>query len=141
MIIRLWHNWLDMKKHDRAWHEQDMKDEMAEYNEAAGLIERWSELCDVVYTCTRAHWGGFGDLKYPYARWTFFVGLIYMFPKYTLRWLFFRRVGRQFGKVIHEVRNPQKVKKLCMIAERNDIDPKDFQNACKRLMKYWIFLK
>lgn len=33
-----------MPKYDEAWHTQDMADELAEYEEAHGLIDTWSEL-------------------------------------------------------------------------------------------------
>ncbi len=141
MILRAWHNWLNMERHDKAWHLDDLKDEMEEYDEARGLIERWSELCDVVYTCTRSHWDGYPDIKYPYAWWTFAVGLIYMFPKYTLRWLFFRKVAKRFGKKISAIRNPKKTHKLRDIAEEFGMDPDAFEKECKRVMKYWVFLK
>jgi len=141
MILRRWHDWLDMHKYDEAWHLHDIQDELKEYEEARGFIDRWSELSDVVYTYTRAHWTGHGDVVFPLSRFHLFIGLLYMFPKYTLRWLFFRRIGRQFGKVIHEVRNPQKIEKLYKIAHRYDIDPEAFERECRRVMKFWAFLK
>lgn len=141
MILNAWHNWLDMKQFDRQWHVDDIADELQEYREARGLVDRWSELSDVVYTTTRARWVGFDDVPFPLARWQYYIGMIYMFPKYTLRWLFFRRVGRRFGKEVHEVRNPRKVHKLCTIAKRYDIDAQAFTKMCEHQMKFWVFLK
>lgn len=141
MIIRLWHHWLDMHKYDEAWHLNDIKDEQKEYEEARGFVDRWSELSDVVYTYTRARWTGHDGVVFPFSRFHLFAGLLYMFPKYTLRWLFFRRVAKKFGKKISAIRNPQKAHKLRGIAEEFGMDPDAFEKECKRLMKYWIFLK
>lgn len=43
-LINKWHDMLNMPKYDEAWHTQDMADELAEYEEAHGLIDTWSEL-------------------------------------------------------------------------------------------------
>jgi len=32
-MINIWHSWLGMAKFDKAWHEQDLADEVAEYYE------------------------------------------------------------------------------------------------------------
>lgn len=65
-----------------------------------------------------------------------------MFPKYSGRWLFFRRAGKKAGakKALREVRNPKKTHKLHTIAEKNDIDEKLFQKTCEKQLKYWILL-
>jgi hypothetical protein len=127
-----------MVKYDKAWHIADLADEMAEYDEETKLLKKWSELSDVVYTCSRGRWSGY-DTEFPYKMWQFYSGLIYMFPKYTLRWLFYRSAGRKIGttKDIHEVRNPKKIEKLNQIAERNNVDPKKFAEICKKQLKYW----
>ncbi len=140
MLINLWHTALDMKKYDLAWHENDIQDELAELSEERGLINRWSEYSDVAYTYTRANWSGF-KLELPITRPMFIVALVYMFPKYTLRWWFFKRAGKKFGKTIHEVRNPKKIAKLHIIAERNNIEPKKFEQVCTRQLRYWPLLK
>lgn len=43
---------LNMPKYDEDWHKKDMADELAEYEEASGFIDTWSELSDVAYTYT-----------------------------------------------------------------------------------------
>jgi hypothetical protein len=140
-MTKLWHNMLNMPKEDRAWHERDMADEMAEYFEDQNLIMKWSELSDVTYTCSRGRWSGH-DMKFPFARWQYALGLVYMYPKYTSRWLFFRRAGKKLGasKSVDEVRNPRKVAKLHSIAERYGLDKDDFQNVCAKQLKYWPLL-
>jgi len=134
---------LNMPRHDEAWHQQDLTDELAEYNEATGPIDRWSELSDVVYTYTRAHWSGHPSIAFPFSRARFFVGTFYMIPKYTLRWGFFRTLGRQFDAKlrISEVRNPKKIEKLEKIADKYNLDKNQFVTKAEQLMKYWPFLK
>lgn len=54
-IINKWHSVLDMPKKDYYWHQADVLEELREFKEAKGLINKWSELSDVAYTYTRAH--------------------------------------------------------------------------------------
>ena len=142
-LIKHWHNKLDMPKHDLEWHKQDIDDEYTEYKEAVGIIYKWSELSDVVYTYTRALWSGHTDIKFPFNNLQFFIGTIYMFPKYSLRWKFFNTLGKKFDKnlEIKEVRNPSKIEKLHKIAEQYDLNPENFKSEAKKLMKWWVFLK
>jgi hypothetical protein len=65
-----------------------------------------------------------------------------MFPKYTGRWLFFRRAGLKLNAEtqLHEVRNPKKVEKLYSIADKYGLDRKKFQDTCKKQLSYWILL-
>lgn len=128
-----------MPKNDRAWHEKDVADEVAELKEAKGIISRWSEYSDVAYTATRARWSGHA-IDLPISRAGYLIGLLYMFPKYTLRWLFFRRIGKTFGKEFRMVRNPAKVEKLRALAEMNGIDPEVFIAEAKRLLRFWPLL-
>ena len=107
-LIKRWHSILDMPKRDLEWHRQDVYDEMNELGESRGIINKWSELSDVVYTYTRAQWSGHKEIKFPLNESSFYVGLLYMLPKYTLRWGFYRILGKKFNKSlkISEVRNP-----------------------------------
>jgi len=140
MIIHLWHSMLDMKKYDLAWHKNDIADELKELKEGTNWLNRWSEYSDIAYTYTRAKWTGY-KLKRPISVFHFTIGLIYMFPKYTLRWLFFKRAGKKFNRVIHEVRNPKKIKKLTIIAKRNGINSEQFVELCQKQLRYWPLLK
>ena len=141
-MINHWHSILNMPKNDRAWHERDIADELAEYREAEGLIDKWSELSDVAYTYTRARWSGHA-LDWPLNRSKFLIGLWYMFPKYSLRWYFYRVVGKKIDKAVKmtEVRNPQKLDKLETIAKKYNLDPEQFVAEARRIMKWWVFLK
>lgn len=134
---------LDMPKYDEAWHKQNLADELAEYEEAGGLIDTWSELSDLAYTYTRAQWSGHTTINFPLSKTKFLLGLIYMFPKYTLRWKFFRELGHQFNKNLNisEVRNPKKVEKLKVIAEKYNLDPEQFTEKALVLLKNRIFFK
>lgn len=142
-LIHKWHSYLNMPKHDIDWHLQDVKDELEELKEAEGIIHRWSEISDVVYTCTRAKWSGHKQIEFPLKKIHFYIGLIYMFPKYTIRWRFFRAVGKKIDSnlKICEVRNPTRIHKLEHIANKYNLDPEIFKNEAQRMMKWWVFLK
>ncbi len=142
-LINKWHSYLNMPKHDIDWHIQDIKDELEELEEAKSLIHKWSEVSDVVYTYTRAKWSGHIDLNFPLKKIHFYVGLVYMFPKYTLRWRFFRKIGKSFDKnlKINEVRNPKKIHKLEDIAFKYNLDKNLFKEKSEKLLKKWILLR
>jgi len=130
-----------MPKYDLEWHINDLADEMAEYHEEQKLLKKWSELSDVVYTCTRGKWSGH-EVEFPLKNWQYGVGTIYMFPKYSLRYAFFRRAGKKAGsaKKLREVRNPKKVHKLHLIAEKHNLSKEEFQQICEKQLKYWVLL-
>jgi hypothetical protein len=140
-MINKWHDWINMKWHDKEWHENDLAEELTEYYEETKIIKKWSELSDVVYTYTRGRWGGY-DIQFPFKKWQFYLGLVYMFPKYTDRWLFFRAAGRKAGAKndLHAVRNPRKTHKLHKVAENNGVDKEKFQRICENQLKYWPLL-
>jgi hypothetical protein len=142
-MITIWHSWLAMPGFDQAWHERDLADELAEYHEETKLLKKWSELSDVVYTCTRARWSGHA-LAFPLRRWQFWVGLPYMYGKYTGRFLFYRHAGKKAGanKVIRCVRNPQKLHKLDNILAEQDItvDKARLLAQCKKQLRFWPLL-
>jgi hypothetical protein len=142
VVYRKWHDVLNMPKKTKEWHEQDIADEYAELDEAVGPINRWSEYADVVYAVTRGRWDGH-DIHSPLSGGLFMYGSLYMFPKYTLRYMFFRRAGKklQSARPLHEVRNPKKVHKLHYIASKYDLDPEEFAAICKRQLRYWPLLK
>lgn len=75
-MINSWHNWLNMTKYGKKWHENDLQDELNEYYEEKKLIKKWSELSDVVYTSTRGQYSGH-DIKFPFSKWRLYLGLIY----------------------------------------------------------------
>lgn len=140
-LINKWHNLLDMPKYDEAWHRQDMADELAEYKDSHGFIDTWSELSDIAYTYTRSKWSGYDTIEFPLSKTKLVIGLLYMFPKYTLRFRFFRDLGHQFDENLHirEVRNPKKIEKLKVIAEKYNLDPELFAEKALTLMKGRIF--
>ena len=142
-MLHKWHTWLGMPGFDRAWHEQDMADELAEYHEESKLFKKWSELSDVVYTCTRSRWSGHA-LKFPLAAWQFPLGVLYMFPKYTGRFLFFRHAGRLAGATpdIRCVRNPRKLHKLsAILVEQNiKVDEPRLLEICQQQLRRWPLL-
>lgn len=122
-----------------------MADELEEYREAEGLLARWSELSDVVYVYTQAHWSGHIDIAWPVSisGHAFWLGALYMFPKYTLRFLFFRRAGRRCdaSRTVRSVRNPAKSWKLRDIALRHGLDQEKFVTICQRQLRWWPLLK
>jgi len=140
-MIEKWHTLLGIKKHDLAWYESDLKDELSEYYNERKLIAKWSELSDVVYVCTRAKWSSH-SIIFPYSRILFCLGVMYMIPKYTGRWLFFRVAGGKLKaqRPIREVRNPKKTHKLHLIAKENGVNVQTFQEICEKQLKYWPLL-
>lgn len=132
-----------MPKYDLEWHKQDLMDEYQEYKDTNGLLNKWSELSDVVYTYTRALWSGHKDIMFPFSRTFFYFGALYMFPKYTLRWKFFRKLGQIVNSQtqIFEVRNPRKESKLHAIAEKYNVDPILFQREAKKLSRRSFLLR
>lgn len=143
MLINKWHTILDMPKKDYYWHQADVLEELREFEESEGLINKWSELSDVAYTYTRAHWSGHTEIKYPLRKIDFYVGLLYMFPKFSLRYGFYRTLGKKLDRnaKLKEVRNPKKIEKLKHIAKKYNLDPEEFTKEASKLMKKWIFLK
>lgn len=141
MILRLWHNTLDMPKHNKQWHKEDMADELAELHEAKGFVNRWSELSDVAYTYSRGEWSGH-NLELPISLGNYAVGLVYMYPKYSLRYAFFRHAGKKLDSTarLKEVRNPKKTHKLHTIAEDYGLNKEQFQAVCEKQLKYWPLL-
>lgn len=140
-LLNRWHAMLNMPKYDETWHMQDLADELAEYHEATGLIDIWSELSDVAYTYTRAKWSGHTTINFPISKILLPIGMLYMIPKYTLRWRFFRKLGHRFNKDLHisEVRNPKKIAKLVVIAEKYHLNPNVFQEKAEKLLKIVFF--
>jgi hypothetical protein len=134
---------LDMPRKDFAWHQADILAELEELKEAKGFMNKWSELSDVAYTYTRAHWSGHKEIKLPLRKIDFYTGLLYMFPKYSLRYIFYRVLGKKIDKNIklREVRNPKKIEKLRHIALKYNLDPDKFTEEAKKLLKKWVFLK
>ena len=132
-----------MKKFSEDWHKQDIADEMKELEEAKGFLHRWSELSDVVYTVTRAHWSGHKRIKWPLKKWQYWYGIVYMFPKYTLRWLLFFIVGKTIDpkKRVAAVRNPKKPQKSHDTAVECGVDPEIFTKRVEKLRKIWPLLK
>jgi hypothetical protein len=135
MILKAWHAYLGMDTFDKAWHEGDIADEFQEFLDATGIVHRWSELSDVVYTYTRGKYDGGFDLTFPLGKWAYALGLLYMFPKIMCRWWLFRAVGKEFHTDIRCVRNPKKVHKLRAIAALYSIDQDRFVAAVQQKMK------
>lgn len=142
-FLNRWHDWLAMPKFDKAWHQSDMSDELAEYHEETKLVKKWSEASDVVYTYTRSRWSGHA-LDFPLGKTAFCVGLVYMIPKYSGRFLFFRTAGRRVGATpdIRCVRNPKKLHKLDGIISHQQIkvDQKKLKTVCQSMLKGWPLL-
>lgn len=142
-LLNRWHDWLGMDKFDRDWHASDMADELAEYHEETNLIKKWSEASDVVYTYTRSRWSGH-HLDFPLGKTAFCLGLLYMFPKYNGRFLFFRAAGRKAGATpdIRCVRNPKKLHKLDDIVSYQQIkvDLQELKTICQKMLRRWPLL-
>lgn len=77
-LLNRWHRMLNMPKYDENWHRQDLADELAEYEEAIGFIDIWSELSDVAYTYSRAKWSGHKNINFPLSRTKLYIGILYV---------------------------------------------------------------
>lgn len=141
-MINLWHDMLNLPKYDKAWHQQDIADELLELEQAAGFFDTWSEISDVAYTYSRALWSGH-QIDLPLSRAQYIAGMIYTVPKISLRWLFFRRAGQKLHskQPVREIRNPKKSAKLISIADRYGLDHDEFQKTCESQLRYWPLLK
>lgn len=130
-----------MPKENRDWHEQDVADELQELQEAIGFVDRWSEKSDVVYTVSRSRWSGH-KFSYPLNKLDVVQGFMYMYPKYTMRFLFFRRAGKRLNKDadIRQVRNLKKDQRYLHIAQQNHLDPYKFEQICNKQYRYWRFI-
>jgi len=141
-LINYCHSILNLPKQDEAWHRKDIQEELIECQEAEGFYETWSELSDLSYTYTRSIWSGYKSIKFPLSTFHLVFGIVYMIPKYTLRWYFFRKLGYQFDKnlQISEVRNPKKTEKLVDIAKKHQLDPNLFRERAEKLLQKRILL-
>ena len=142
-ILYKWHDWLALPKFTKSWYEDDLAGELSEYEAETKAIKRWSELSDITYTCSRARWSGY-YLPFPLKRYQYWLGLIYMLPKYTNRFLFFRMAGRKAGanKDIRCVRNPNKLEKIDeTIRDQNvEVDLEKLKNICQKQRRFWLLL-
>jgi hypothetical protein len=140
MIVQKWQDYLAMPERDIDWHRRSVTEELAEYRQPSSLLNKWSEASDVVYAHNRSRRDGF-DLGFPLGRTAYVLGTIYMYPKFTLRYWFFRRAGRRLGAMdVREIRNPRKTHKLHHIAGKYGLDPIAFQTVCERQLKHWLLL-
>lgn len=142
IVYKKWHDLLGMPRKDHTWHVNDIADEYAELKEARGPINRWSEYADVAYTVTRGRWDGY-TMTSPISKLLFAYGSIYMLPKYSLRYVFFRNAGKKLGatRPLCEVRNPKKIHKLHHIADKYGLDSAVFAEQCQKQLRYWPLLK
>lgn len=130
-----------MEKKTADWHHTDVARELEELSEARRIVDRWSELSDVYYTYGRARADGH-VVEYPLPAYTKLPAMLYMIPKYTLRYWFFRKAGKRVdpSSRLTEVRNPKKVHKLHHIAAKYSLDPLSFEKTCTEQLKRWILL-
>lgn len=141
MLIQKWFSKLELSKHDKAFFERQIADEFKELKEAKGLCNKWSELSDIVFNYARGRFdNGIQDLEFPLPYLYYYIGLVYGYPKFTLRWLFFKRVGKKFGVSINELRNWKKVEKLKKIAQKYKIPELEFIEEVHRISKWHIFI-
>lgn len=140
-LANRWFDWLAVPRHkqDVAWHQEDQSSELKEFQEATSWLSRWSESSDVVFTNLRSHWDEV-FLEFPLSRWRFATGYAYGLFKYTLRFLFYRRLGKKFGKDVRAIRNPARIEKLRTLAEMHGIDPDTFVAEAKRMRYFWPLL-
>lgn len=142
-MINKWHDWLDLPRFDKSWYEKDLADELAEYHDENNYFKKWSELSDVAYTVSRSQWSE-STVDNPFSSTKHYLGVIYMVPKYTGRYFFYRTAGRKAGanKDIKWIRNPKKLHKLKEIVDEQDVvvDIEKLIATCEQQKKYWPLL-
>lgn len=143
MITRIWHSVLGMEQKDEAWFRKHIRQELIELMEAQTVMEKWSELADVVYAVTRAKWNKHERIQFPLTKRAYAVGWVYMIPKHTSRWLFYRVAGGRVrrGVRMKVVRNPLRTEKLHAVAQKYEVDPARFEHVCKQQLRWWPLLK
>ncbi|KAF2234117.1 hypothetical protein EV356DRAFT_179874 [Viridothelium virens] len=142
-FLSCWLTMLGLKRETpESWHRERLTDELQEFQEAKGAVEKLSEESDVFFCISRARHDGF-PLEPSPTFWTRRNALVYtyMVLKLTSRWLFYLVAAWCCGvptwMSVREVVNPSKDVKLERVAGRHGIDPAKFKRVGKRLLRVW----
>ncbi len=143
VLLRRWHGLLGLARQSpAAWHEERLREERVELENAASAVERLSETSDVFFSISRARYDGYPVEELPHLasrRHVLVYG--YMLAKFTLRWAFYRTAAFLCGvPPVREVINPAKDHKIDGVAARHHIDPVPFKRVCRRLRRVWPLL-
>lgn len=139
--LRWWFTMLSLQRQSHAaWHRDRLREELCERRLAEKRWEKLSEASDVLISITRAQYDGF-----PTRNPSCLSGLrsspiyMYMLAKYTSRWSFYKVAAvlcnSRHWKLVNEVVNPSKDRKLNEVAFRHDIDQTDFQRVSRQLRR------
>ncbi|KAI8632140.1 hypothetical protein F5Y19DRAFT_473027 [Xylariaceae sp. FL1651] len=141
-LLYRWHRLLSLPRQPHlSWHQDRLRDELAECQEAETPLEKLSETSDVIFSLSRATYDGFPVGELPPFTLRHAPAYGYMLAKFTSRWAFYWAVAFLCGAPNHytvrEVVNPTKDHKLEEVALRHHIDPEKFKRIACRLRRFW----
>lgn len=146
-LLRRWHDKLGLsRQNSRSWHINRIREERGELHAAKTNLEKISEASDVFFSISRSRYDGFPLLKLPHPVTPpcNVLVYVYMVAKFTLRWMFYRRVATYCHstgcKSVREVVNPSKDAKLAEVASRHNIDPSELIRVARKLRRVWPLL-
>ena len=145
-LLKRWFGMLGLQRQSpSSWHQDRLREELEELQEAVTPIEKLSETSDVYFAYERARNDGFPIRDLPV-----FVSprpvlvYAYMIGKFTSRWTFYRMLAvlcrAPRPGLIREVVNPGKDHKLDAVASRHQIDATKFRTIGRRLRRVWPLL-
>lgn len=142
-LLRRWHKMLGLPQQSPpTWYRDRLREELRERQKATTPWKRLSETSDVLFSISRASFDGFPIRKLPSITGVSRVSVYaYMLAKYTSRWSFYRLAAMlchapQY-KLVREVVNPTRDRKLDEVASRHRIDPERFKRVSRRLRRLW----
>lgn len=141
-MVIWWFKLIKKPTKELEWVLEDIEGELTEFRQARGVINKWSELSDVVGCYDFARYSGH-VVSIPFNKLYILIGSVYMVPKLSLRLLLFWRAGKKVDRKVSvkEYRNPKKIEKLQHIANKYNIDPIKFQIEVEKRLKYWPLLR
>lgn len=142
-LLRQWFGLLGLSRQSPpSWYRDRLREELSERRTATTRLAKLSETSDVFFAIIRAQHDGFAVRKLPpFSTSCHALVYMYMVPKYTLRWQFYRLAARLCNTPNHkrvcEVVNPGKDHKLEEVAFRHRIDPPAFVRVGRQLRRFW----
>lgn len=140
-FLTWWHQMLGLQRQTpRSWHCDRLREERQELNEAKTWLGKLSESSDFIFSISRARHDGYDIHPLPHffdLRYT--LPYIYMIWKFSSRCMFYRTAAFLYRAPhsVREVVNPTKDDKLYQVAIRHQLDPVQFKQICRRLLRVW----
>lgn len=146
-FLKRWHRMLGLRQQSPpSWYRDRLREELVERRTASTPWQKLSETSDVFFSISRAQYDGFPVRKLPpFVASRHVLVYAYMLVKYTLRWKFYQIAASlckipPHYKLVREVVNPSKDRKLHEVASRHQIDPAEFERVGRQLRRVWPLL-